>query len=56
MDGEENPEEVEEVEPKIILTKKNIEDGLSQLYRIPGKFHLIHQFFLLKDSFLFFYH
>lgn len=37
-DQEENPEEVEEVEPKIILTRENIEEGLSQLYRVPGKY------------------
>ena len=35
-DNEENPEEVEEVEPKIILTKEIIEEGLSQQYRVPG--------------------
>jgi hypothetical protein len=34
-DEEEQP--VEEVEPKIILSAENIQEGLSQLYRTPGK-------------------
>jgi hypothetical protein len=35
-DNDDKPEE-EEVEPKIILTQAMVGEGLSMLYRIPGK-------------------
>lgn len=39
MDDDDQPDDVvDEVEPKIILTRENIEEGLSQLYRVPSKY------------------
>lgn len=39
-DGEEKPEEEEEVipDPKIIMTSDVIQRGLQQIYRIPSKY------------------
>jgi hypothetical protein len=36
-DDDQQDQPVEEVEPKIILSAENIQEGLSQLYRTPGK-------------------
>jgi hypothetical protein len=38
-EGSQKAEEEVEVEPKIILTQEMIEEGLSQIYRVPGKCH-----------------